>query len=952
MSRSCAVFVVAGLCLAVAVYVCVTVSVCVAETPRTHPAPGLGDYTEPFWQEGDYRGDVRSPSDFLGVEVGSWPLGHGDVLRYFEYLAREFPNVLLTRYGTTYEGRALVYLIVTSQNNAGHLEDIQTGLATLADPRRVDDESTAEEIIENYPVSAWMLYSIHGDELSSSGAAVLLAYQLAAGVDSTTETIRNNVVVCIDPMQNPDGRERWRKQLEEWNGAVPNTDTQSLHHAGVWPMGRGNHYLFDLNRDWFTLVHPETRGKVAAILEWNPQFLLDCHEMGPQDTYLFSPPREPFNPYRIPQIHKWWEILAKDQAKAFDRYGWNYYTREWNEESFPGYGSAWGMLTGAIGMLYEQAGIDGSQVKRYDGTVMTYRESIHHHFVASMTNLRTVAEHREELLRDFYEQKKRAVGKLRGSETSAAFVFRPTANVGRFNRLVNTLALQRIEIEEASEKFKIGRARSSVGGEVRNLELPKGSLIVRVNQPQRNLLESILAFDIPIESKFLKTERRKLLKEDSSRLYGATAWSLPLAYNLECYYTESLGRVDTRPYVPAAVTGRLLGRAPRFGYAVDGADDRSSVALARLLQSDYRVWVAKRPFQVDGRRFDRGSLVIRANANPDLDEVELESIAEATGIDIYGVNTSLGGELADLGGQRFGLLQRPRIAIIGGSPISTYQFGAVWHLIDNRLGLRASTLDFQRVPSMDLRRYNVIVFPSVSPWFGGDNAYKRMLGDKGTEKLKRWVESGGTLVAMDGASAFLADSSVAVSQVRQKHQVLGTVADYEEALAWLKAAESPAVDSLELWATTPREDKPTEETLEKPELEALRRADELARRLSPRGTILGVELDEEHWLTFGERSPVPLMVSTKTALLAKIGVEVAGRFAGPDRIRLSGLLWPEARDRWGDTVVLSREVLGGGQIILFAAQPNFRGYFHGGERLLVNAVLFGPGLGAQASLDW
>jgi hypothetical protein len=941
----------------------IAVSVVATDIPRTHSSPGLGEYAEPFFAAGTYRADVQSPSKFLGVKLGSRPLSYDEVFRYFEYLDESFSNVFLTRYATSYEGRELFYLVVTSEDKLGRLQEIREATARLADPRELDD-STAREIIDGHPATAWMLYGIHGDELSSGGAAVQLAFQLVAGTDETTQMIRDNVVVCIDPMQNPDGRERWRGQLEGWNSAIPNSDVQSLHHMGAWPQGRGNHYLFDLNRDWFTLVHPETRGKIAAILEWNPQFLLDCHEMFPQNTYLFSPPREPFNPYRIPQVHKWWDVFSKDQAAAFDRYGWSYYTREWNEESFPGYGSAWGMLTGAIGMLYEQAGVDGSQIKHHDGTVMTYRESIHHHFISSMANLTTAAEHRKELLEDFYEQKKQAVGKQRGSKTSAAFVFPPTANVSRLNRLAETLALQRIEVSEASADFKIGRARSSIGKDIRDLALPKGSLIIRVNQPQRNLLESILTFDIPIESDFLETQRRKLLKDRSSRLYGATGWSMPLAYNLECYYTESLGRVDTQPYMPISPPGRLLGRSPLFGYAIDGADDRSRVLLARLMEKDYKVWAARKPFQVEGRRFGPGSLMIRLKANPDVDEEMLEEIAETTGVDIYGVNTALGGELADFGGGEFVLLQRPRIGIVGGSPTSAYQFGAAWHLIDSRLGFSASTLDVQRLPRMDLRKYNVIVLPSA----GGD-AYKRMLGDDGLDKLKRWVQSGGTLIAMDGASAFLADSSVAISQVRRKGQVLEDLSDYDEARAWLNAAEFPVVDSLELWGTNPGEPKTTDKAPTKPDLDALRRADELARRLSPQGTILAADLDEEHWLTFGERSPVPLMVATSVAYLAKTnvqdrdrliaddatrttGVQVAARFAGRDGIRLSGLLWPEARERWNDTVGVSRETLGDGQIILFAMQPNFRAYFHGGERLLLNAIFFGPGFGARTPLDW
>jgi len=928
-----------------------------ADVMRTNTAPGLGGYDGPFYPEGTYRDDVQSPSEFLGFELGSRPTTHAEMMRYFGYLDKEFSNAMLVEYARSYEGRELVYLTVTSNDHAANLKDVRARTSELADPRKLKNND-AKKIISTYPATAWMAYGIHGDELSSCEAALQLAYQLLAGTDPNTRLIRDQVVVCIDPMENPDGRERWLGQLEQWNSVTPSTDIQSLHHTGMWPWGRGNHYLFDLNRDWFVQVHPESRGRSRAIMQWNPQFLLDCHEMGPLNTYLFSPPREPFNPFMISQIHKWWDIYASDQAESFDRYGWSYYTREWNEEFFPGYGSSWGIYIGAIGMLYEQAGTDGSQVKRRDGTVLTYREAIHHQFTSSMANLATTARRREELLKDFYEEKKRAVS----AGKTHAFVLPPTANKGRFNRFAKTLQRQSIEVETALDNFKLRRARSGMGETMSDVALPKGSLIVRLNQPLRSLIEAILTFDIRIPTDFLEIERKELLKNNRSKLYEATGWSMPLAYDLECYFTESLPNVKTKAYTPTSASGRLIGGSPRFGYVVDDVDDRSVSVLARFFEKEYRVWSAREPFQVEGKRFERGSLLIKLTGNRDLDERDLVSIAHDEGIDIYGVNTALGGELADLGGGEFVLLQTPRIALVGGPPVSTYQFGSVWHLLDSRLRYRTSTLDFARVADTDLRKYNVIVFPAGS---GGADKYKRMLGKKTVKKLKTWVESGGTLIAMGDATAFFADSSVALSTVRPKRQVLEELSKYDSELAWAEAAESPVVDSLDLWET-PRSEEEADEQKADPELDVLKRTkeeadreldalkevDELARRLRPRGTIMSVILDNEHWLAYGARPAVPLMVSTSYAYLAKKNVQVAGRFAGPDKLRLSGLLWPEARERWTKTVAVSREGRARGQVILFAVQPNFRAFFHGGERLLLNALFLGPGFGTRPSLEW
>ena len=311
-------------------------SICIAQSMRTESEPGLGNYVIPFYAANTYRLNIQPPDEYLGFKLGSRPVHHDEVLDYYQYLDELLDNVTLTEYGKTYEGKPLVYLMISSKKNMVNLQSIKNSISTLADPRLIKTVTAAKKIIVNTPAIAWMAYGIHGDEISSTDAAVQLAYQLAAGSDPTTKKILQELVVSIDPIENPDGRERYLQQLKQWRGAVVNSDASSLDHSGFWPYGRGNHYLFDLNRDWFATVHPETRGKVSAILEWKPQFLVDSHEMGAYDTYLFNPPRAPFNPFLPKAIYKWWDNIAKDQAAAFDEYGWSYYTRDWNEEVYPG----------------------------------------------------------------------------------------------------------------------------------------------------------------------------------------------------------------------------------------------------------------------------------------------------------------------------------------------------------------------------------------------------------------------------------------------------------------------------------------------------------------------------------------------------------------------------------------------------------------------------------------
>ncbi len=916
---------------------------------RTEKAPGTGTYTAPFWPDGTYRDDVRSPSDFLGFSIGSTPASHPDIVRYFEYLD-QFPTAELHTYAESYEGRRLVYLVVASDANASRLSDIKADCRKLADPRTLGD-AKASDVVARAPAVAWMAYGIHGDELSSCDAALELAYQLVAGTDAATRRILENCVVVIDPVENPDGRTRWLTQLAQWNGVVASHDVQSISHTGLWPYGRTNHYLFDLNRDWFALVHPETRGRTAAILEWMPHYLLDCHEMGPLDTYLFSPPREPFNPYMVGYIHTWWERVAKEHAAHFDRFGWSYYTREWNEELFPGYGSSWAIYLGAVGFLFEQAGVDGSQIKRPDGTVMAYRETVHHQFVGSMANLTAVAEGRAELLNDYHQQK---VDNLRAKPRT--FVFAAGGNRTRLDRFVEKLQHQHIEVERTTKPTKLARARSWNGTDARDVAIPAGSAVVRTNQPMKQLLEAILEFDIRIPTAFLKTEKKDILARDDSRLYDTTGWSLPLAYGLDAYVVDGAPRVDAEAYAIAAPTGSLAHEAAKVGFAFDGSDDRALELLARLFEQDIKVWCAQKPFRAGEAVMPRGSFLVRRAGNPGLDASRLRSLAEAAGVAVVGVDGGLGsGAYADLGGNEFSLLVAPRIALVAGTGTNSYSFGATWHLLDSRLRLRTTIVDVARVADTDLSKYNVIVLPDYA---GGVEAYRGVLRKSGIENLKTWVQAGGTLVADGAGAAMLADTSVAIASVRMRDQVLKDLPDYVASLSHSKSAFSPVVDSLSLWGTgdTKATQKPAKAEEKKDEkesgdLEARKREDEIARKLAPRGAIVAVDLDPEHWLTFGCGKTIPALLNTNRTFVTK-SVLVPARLAPAERLRLSGLFWEEARARWSESVYATRDAVGSGQVIVFVSAPNFRGYFHGAERLLLNALLLGPGCGTAARVEW
>jgi len=940
--------------VALVYYVCLT-PLAFALSEESSTANVTESYTESFFPEGTYDPDIPTFKQVLGFPVGSKPCHYQEVVSYFETLAQSTPRAKLFEYGKTHEGRVLYYLVISSEENMNRLERIRSSIARLADPRKLRQEGEAFSLIENTPAITWMGYSVHGDELSSTDAALRIAYQLVAGTDSLTQKIRDQVVTLIDPLQNPDGRERFLKQLEMSSGKVPNFDDQSLQHGGFWPWGRGNHYLFDLNRDWFALTQPETKGKVKIILQWNPQLLVDAHEMGPLDTYLFSPPREPFLPPLSNTLKKWWDIFARDQAQAFDRYGWSYYTRDWLEMWYPGYANSWGLYTGAVSILYEQAGVQGSAIRQKDGSLLTYRESVHHHFVSSVANLKTLAQNRVAILQDFYKEKKKAAeGRNSSIQT---FLFLSGKNKSRADHLVETLLLQGIEVEKVNVDFAAGRVHDFWGRSFSQKKFPKGTYIVHLDQPLSPLICAILEFDHRMSQSFLEEERRGLEKKHQTRMYEISAWSIPMAYNVETCWTEKKVRTKTERVTQIdRPSGKVVNPHPQYGYVFDHSDDRAVNALISLFKEGFKVRVAEKPFKIEEGKFSRGSILVKCSENPQTIHDLVNEVAQKTGVTVFGLNTALSQEGPDLGGRHFRLLELPRIGLFAGSPIDFTSYGSIWHLLDQRLGIRFSSLDLGGLWRVDFDKYNILILPAV---WGGPEAYMHIFGKQGIEKLKKWINGGGTFIAIGTGAAFAADTTVKLSQVRLRRQVLDKLAEYEQAAELEKRAEKPPIDASMIWDyPSKKEEKPEEakkaegKQIKRMELEQIKGEDERLRVFMPGGTILRTDLDQDHWLTSGMDDKVPVILYTNFAFLSKNPIQTVARLTCADSLRLSGLLWPEARERWANTAYLTRESSGKGQVILFAFQPGFRGFFHGSERLLINGLLFAPGLGTTRPAPW
>ena len=919
-------------------------SVSALALPREAAVHLFGRGPHPLVDLGEVDPAIPTPDSVLGFGLGDRAARHSQVLEYFRLLDQVSPRVELFHMGVTYEGRELVYAAISSPERIARLTDIQRDLQSLGDPRTLKP-SQLDQLVARTPACVWLGYSIHGDEISGVDAALGVAYRLAAGRDSLTLKLLNELVILIDPCENPDGRERYLSQVDAYASAVPVADGQSFQKGGAWPWGRGNHYLFDMNRDWFALELLESQARVAAILQWHPQVLVDAHEMGQWDTYLFSPPRQPFNLQLTPELRDWWNVFAADQGRAFDRFAWPYYTREWNEEWYPGYGSSWPLYHGAVGILYEQAGVFGSRVAQQDGTVLTYSETVAHQYLGSIANLTTAAVHREKLLRHYYGHRQKAISEF-GGGPSRAFLVRPDANRERLHHLAEVLERQQIEVYTSDKEFT-SDARSYFKPQAGSVTFPGGTLIIPTDQPTGYLIQTILGFDWRMPDSFLVAERREILKHRESKLYEVTSWSLLQAYGVDAYSTEKTPGVARTRWTRPLVTGGVKGVDPAVGFGLDMNSDRSLRALVQLFERGLTVEAALKDLDAGGAMLPRGSVIIPRRANRANYAAALDSIAGSTGVEFVALESGRGALGPDLGGSEVELLRSPRVALAAAMPSDVSMVGSIWHLLDYKLGLPVSLVEIARLGDLDLSIYNVLILPDT--W----GPLSAVAGPGAVENIKTWVKAGGTLIAVEGSAAFCADSASGLSSVRLRQHVLNKLAEYEEATRVETSWETPEISKLKIW-DYPAADS-AKETQAKPSVspEELKRQDENARLFSPHGAVLRVTLDTEHWLTAGMSSEVPALLYSSNVFLAKYPeARTVARFANAKDLRLSGLLWPEARERLATSSYCTREGLGAGQVILFAGQPNFRAYYRGTERLLINAVLYGPGLGTSWTPKW
>lgn len=818
---------------------------------------------------------------------------HTALMEWLERLAATAPDrVRLSSLGRTEEGRPQPFLVISSPANLARLEELRTANARLADPR-ICTVADAEPLLARAPVFLWLAYTVHGSEAAGTEAAMAVAYHFAACEDPEVRDQLERVVLLLDPVQNPDGRERHVQYLAEVTQGTNPPDPQDAQNQGRWPGGRWNHRLFDLNRDWAWQTQAESRARAVAFLAWSPQLLADHHEMQPERAYFFPPYAQPIHEaIPTPFGGPWQTVFGRALARAFDAHGRAYFTRERFDAFYPSYGDTWASLQGAVGLTFENPNGGGLAYRRRDGEVLTLATRVRQHVLASLTTVATAAQHREALLRDFH-QVRRARADLRAK--AGALLVGPGTDPGRLRELAELLSRNGIE-SLCIDRTLDTAGLEWIGAGPEPQAIPEGSLLVPLDQPCAPLARALL-------------EREGRMTERLS--YDVTGWSLPLVFHLPAWHARVRPPVGTRRETSAPA----FPDPPVWAYVLDPGQTGTHATLAALLQEGFRVWAAAEAFSQAGRHHPPGTLVLSLGANdPERLRTRLQDLARRHGHPVQGLTTGLADAGADPASPTALPLRLPRIAVLTDHPANPPALGAVLHTL-RETGLPFTQLGSTRLPGADLAGYTHLVLADDAT---GGKAWSQMLGEGGATALKAWIHAGGTLVALRGGAAYAIRAGLS-----------------DVSLHFLAPREEEAWQKLQDPRRTSPEPPPEART--RPWSEHPRK--ELMEQIP--GALLRTRTDPTHPLGWGLPPGEMAVLNTGDPILdlAKGGENVLHYPAG--ELRLSGGLPPDLRPRLNLTAYVLRERRHRGAVILFAGDPLYRGLASLTGRAFLNALFFG-----------
>ncbi len=922
-----------------------------------------------FYTRGAYRAEVPRPQSILRYDVGDFHTNYAQMETVINAIAKSASDrVKIFDIGETNEHRMQHIIAISSPENIARLDEIKANNAKLTDSRKTN-LTEANQIAQTNPAIAWMAYTIHGNESASFEAMMQVVYQLAASNEPATLDILKNNVTLIIPGENPDGHERF----VTWYNSVAtgNADRNALEHREPWTItGRFNHFRFDLNRDNIAATQVETRNLQKAFFEWNPQVVVDHH--GQPSQFFFPPAALPINPnLPQPQTSRWLDTFGRANANAFDRNRWDYYVRDIFDLFYPGYWDSFPALNGAIGMTYETdgGGFKGLRWTRDDGTIVTLRSAIAKHYVASLTTLETLAANRAARLQDFYDFRRTAMEDT-AREKLKRIVIDPSKDTVKTAELIEILLRAKIEVKAANASFSSQTAHGYSQSDAPKVSqtFPAGAYIIDLNQPQKRIIKALLEQDTPQDAAFVKdnltrfrrNERRgSSAQKEEYGFYDITAWNLPLAFGVDAFWTEDAPAVNstvvTSEYLEAAKTGSVSGRA-QVAYIIPYQTDAAGALALRLLKEGFRVAVAAKTLTGGGRNYNRGTFVVRVTRNPETVHEAINRLAKELGVNVFAVNSGYTDEGdTNVGSENVVSLQAPKIAMVADEAVDQTSYGSIWWTLD-RYKVDFTSLTINNVKGGALKNYTVLIMPN-----GAASRYFGALGAGGVASLKQWINGGGTLITVKGASVFAALKDVGLTSSKlvgsDDDEEKGKTADGEDGDRRKEAETRPA--------STPEKAKsklkPQRTETESNAAQELKfdKADGASPVLPPiaspsanagtvpeaiPGAIMRAAVDRTTYLTYGiEDDNLPVLLSSGYFFrISKDGTNALLFEQKPKNpLTISGFVWEGNTEKLlKGTSYLIDEPTGGGHVILFAEEPFFRGIFRTATRPFFNSILF------------
>jgi hypothetical protein len=842
----------------------------------------------------DLQADPQIPtlSEVVGHDWAQDITSYDQMERYLKALVQAAPDrAVLVPYGQTYQGRTLYYLVIAKPEHLERLEEIRAANLQLADPRTLPPERM-RRVAARVPALVWLAHTVHGNETSCTEAALLTAYHLLADRRPETRQLLDDTIVLIDPMQNPDGHSRFIQTYRESRGVFPDPEPLATEHTERWPGGRFNHYLFDMNRDWFLQSQRESQAKVAAYLHWQPHTYIDVHEMGHNANYFFSPKSEPLNPFFLPQQIETLEELAHALADRFDQFGIPYTTREMFEAFYPGYGSTWPNFQGGLAHLWEQAGVRGLVIRRNDERMLHFHDAVRHHYLSSIVAIEFAAEHSRRLVEEFYEARRSSI-QLGLEGPVRDFYLLPGPNPRRATALASLLRNNGVDVHRVTKAARVDGTDLRTG-QAQRRAIPAGSYQIPVAQPAGRLVRVLLDRQVELEPEFIQRQLDRRAVRFRDEIYDVTAWSLPLAFGVDCLTTTAPGQLVAEPWEGEMRAGKVAGGRARVVYLVPD-HDAAIPALFSWLRQGLRVHVADRSFRLGEQDFPRGTLILRTSENPEDLYETMEQAAKEHGLRIVASDTGLTSAGAQLGGPNVRWIRPPKVAMLVDRP-ARYSAGHTWYLFDQVWNYPITRVAAHHLGRLDLNDYHVLVMPD-GDWTGRDAPTESEIA-----RLRQWISQGGTLILLKGAASWAAQKPASLLSVQRK----------------FKPAPQPASDTAEENAPEP---------------------------VDPcHGAFLRSTVFREHWLTFGV--PRHLDVFYRGNLILTPPEAAKGRslvtFAAQHDLLTSGFCWPETLGVIAETPYLIHQPSGSGHVVAFTDDPNFRAMYPATQRLFVNAVLFGP----------